>query len=69
MIMIDWTPEKLKSFEKACRKAEKEGDSFFDWKGMEFALGYAKYLIEYLGERFPKTKSATPQHIKKGKQQ
>jgi len=56
--VIEWTPEKLKRFKTAFSQAQeiekKTGEDEFEFDGFEFVLGYAKYLIEYLDQRFGK---------------
>jgi hypothetical protein len=49
---IEWTAEKLKAFGKAYQEASKAGADSFKFEGNDYATRYAKYLIEYLLERF-----------------
>jgi hypothetical protein len=54
---INWTPEKLKALVKA--RDEATGSSFKvklpgEAEEAEFDVGYARHLIQYLGEEFAK---------------
>lgn len=52
--VINWTPEKLKRFKAAHLRAGQElgPQGVFTFEGHEFLVSYAKYLIEFLDEKF-----------------
>jgi len=54
-ITIEWTPEKLANLRKVYDYNVKHGKESFVFEGNEYLVAYAKYLIEYLQTRFPKT--------------
>lgn len=54
---INFTPEKLRAFKKACEqaqqaRADKQAGNEFTWDGNQYDVDYARYLIEYLEGRF-----------------
>jgi len=53
---INWTAQKLSSFKATYAKSKKrkasQRESMFVWEGYQFIPGYAKYLIEYLNNKF-----------------
>jgi hypothetical protein len=53
---ITWTPEKFTAFDKAYKKALKDGKEQFVFEDRDFVTGYAKYLIEYLAGQFKPSK-------------
>jgi hypothetical protein len=51
-VVIEWTVSKLKRFKKAYKAATKLGVDSFEFEDNIFVTNYAKYLIEYLAQRF-----------------
>lgn len=52
---IPWTPEKLARFKEAFHKADaakKEERGSFEFEGGLFVIEYARYLIEFLDDKF-----------------
>ena len=53
---VNWNRPKLDRLKLAYKAAvagqEKTGDDVFLFEGQEYVIGYARYLIEYLGEKF-----------------
>lgn len=53
--MINFTVDKLKRFKRAYNRALANGTDWneaFTFEGKEWVVGYAKYVIEYLEEKF-----------------
>lgn len=49
---IVFTPEKLELLKKAYQQAVDQKQQEFIFDGNEYVVGYAKYLIEYLTDKF-----------------
>jgi len=49
---VSFTPENLKQFKKAYAVADKAGKETFEFAGGEWVLGFARYAIIYLDDRF-----------------
>lgn len=49
---IAFTPEKLEELRKAYKQAVEDGEDEFTFDGHLFYIEYAKYMIEYLTQRF-----------------
>jgi hypothetical protein len=47
-----FTKEKLKAFKKAYETAKMKAQATFIFEGDEYIVNYAKYLIEYLEDKF-----------------
>ena len=45
---VTWTRAKLDEFKRVYQTSCKSDDGLFEFQGMEFYCGYARYLIEYL---------------------
>ena len=56
---IAWTPAKLTKFKRDYAKAITDGKVTFMFEGHEVLVRYAKYLIEYLENRFGMTGDGT----------
>lgn len=50
--MIEWTRPKYKALGRAYNAAVTAGLITFTFDGDEYVTGYAKYLLEYLKEKF-----------------
>lgn len=55
--MVTFTPAKLAELKRAYADARNEGYVSFMFEGRELLVSYAKYMIEYLEERFNATQS------------
>jgi len=51
---LNWTKNKLNEFEEIYKKALKDNNVDFMFEDHKFLTAYAKYLIEYLEDRFKK---------------
>ena len=49
---IEFTPEKLAKLKKAYEQARKDKKVVFTFEGYEYAIEYAKWLINYLEQKF-----------------
>jgi len=54
MYFVNFTEAKLERFKVDYNKATSENKKEFIFEGDVFMIGYAKYVIEYLEERFSK---------------
>lgn len=46
--VVNFTPNKLKSFKKVLSAAEAKSQESFKFEGNEYLVSYAKYIVEYL---------------------
>ena len=56
---IDWTEEKVEAFDKEYKKNKelcKQSGASFVFEGNEYLMSYAKYLLEFLYNKFPGAK-------------
>ena len=51
-VVVSFDRAKLKKLKKALAKAEAKGESQFTFEGYELLPAYAKYLVQYLEQRF-----------------
>lgn len=58
VMMVEFTPKKLKKLKKAYEKAVELEQSEFVFDGHTLVADYAKYLIEYLDSKFEKVEKA-----------
>lgn len=52
MKFVNFTTSKFKLFRDAYEQALVNGQERFRFEGDEYVMDYAKYLIEYLSEKF-----------------
>lgn len=51
--VVSFTKDKFDRFKKVYGESKDKGKcTTFEFEGNEYVIGYAKYLIEYLEERF-----------------
>lgn len=51
-VTINWTPKKYKQLERAYADAMEQKRGTFRFEGHVLVTGYAKYLLEFLRQRF-----------------
>lgn len=54
MTMVNFNREKLRQFKKIYLAAVEDKKEIFIFDGEEYVTGYAKYVIEYLENKFKK---------------
>lgn len=52
MNKVSFDKEKLKRFKKVYKKHEKDSNYVFVFEGEKYLVGYAKYLIHYLENKW-----------------